>query len=276
MVDEEPVYETLVNADTLRENTSRWRVLDCRASLTDDRWGLGRYREGHIPGAVYADLATDLSAPPGTGGRHPLPDREVLAERFRAWGLSQDQQLVCYDDAGGVFAARAWWLARWLGHGAVAVLDGGLTAWSAPLETEVPDPPRGTFQSSDPLTRTVEAQDVLAGLDGPMRLIDARTQARFDGLEEPIDPKAGHIPGAQCVPFQGNLADTGHFLTTDALRQRWAPFAADAQALVCYCGSGVSAAHNILALKHSGFDEPALYPGSWSEWLRDPERPTAP
>ncbi len=228
--------------------------------------------KGICPGAQYASLDEDFAAPPGAGGRHPLPDRQWLRDRFRAWGIDDDDQIVVYDDAGGAFAARAWWCARWLGHGAVAVLDGGLGAWTGPLSRATPAVAPGNFSIRAPLTRQIDAAGVLARL-GESVLVDARTRPRFDGIEEPIDPVAGHIPGAVCLPFQDNLDASGRFKPAAALAERFRGLPDD---VVCYCGSGVTAAHDILAMRVAGRPEPMLYPGSWSEWIQDPGRPRAP
>jgi thiosulfate/3-mercaptopyruvate sulfurtransferase len=266
------MHETIISAADLAELGARCRILDCRARLGDPEFGPRAYAAGHIPGALYASLDDDFAAPPGDGGRHPLPDCERLRDRFRAWGVNDADQLVVYDDAGGAFAARAWWCARWLGHRAVAVLDGGLAAWDGPLTPAVPAVDPGNFSIREPLTRTVDADALLGHLD-TTALVDARTQARFDGREEPVDPVAGHIPGAVCLPFQDNLDEHGHFRSPGELAARFADLPDD---VVCYCGSGVTAAHNVLAMRIAGRAEPRLYPGSWSEWIRDPSRPRAP
>ncbi len=266
------MYTTLITADELARDPAAFRILDCRARLGDPDFGPRAYAEGHIPGACYASLDDDFAAAPGDGGRHPLPEPERLRDRFRDWGVNDDDQIVVYDDAGGAFAARAWWCARWLGHEAVAVLDGGLPAWSGPLGRETPAPRRGDFSIRPSLTRTVDADTLLQRLPGA-HLVDARSQERFDGREEPVDPVAGHIPGAVCRPFQGNLTASGRFQPPEALARRFAGLPDD---VICYCGSGVTAAHNVLAMKIAGRPEPVLYPGSWSEWIRDPNRPREP
>ena len=266
------MHRTLIDVEALRELGSQARLIDCRAGLGDPGYGRRAYAQGHIPGAQHGDLDLDFADPPGPGGRHPLPDRAALAARFAAWGVNNDDQLVFYDDAGGAFAGRGWWLARWCGHEAAAVLDGGIGAWTEPLTTASDAPERGNFSLRAPLTRTVDVTEIEAN-PAALTLIDARAQRRFDGLEEPIDPVAGHIPGAQCLPFQGNLDTEGRFLPPPQLRER---FASVANSPVCYCGSGVTAAHNVLALRLAGFAEPALYPGSWSEWISNPKRPIAP
>lgn len=265
------MYAELIDVESMRRLDGGLRIFDCRADLGDPDGGRRAYCGGHIPGALHADLDRDLAAAPGAGGRHPLPDRAGLAARFAAWGANAGDQLVFYDDAGGAFAARGWWLARWCGHAAAALLDGGLDAWPGALTTRVPVPKPGEFPLRPALTRTVSAAEIVDRA-GAFSLIDARAQRRFDGLEEPIDSVAGHIPGAHCRPFQDNLDARACFRPAARLRER---FAGLAENPVCYCGSGVTAAHNVLAMRVAGFDEPALYPGSWSEWITDPERPIA-
>ena len=265
-------YTTVIAADELRE-LHNVKIFDCRAALGDSGYGHRVYAEGHIAGAVYLSLDDDLASPPGDGGRHPLPRPDSLAMRLRELGVSDDAQVVVYDDAGGAYAARAWWCLRWLGHEAVAVLDGGLNAWTGTLETTTPDPAPGNFSIRPALTRTVDASELQTSASA-RTLVDARARARFAGEEEPIDPVAGHIPGAVCLPFQENLAADGRFQDAETLKRRFADVGS-ADNVVCYCGSGVTAAHNILAMKIAGYPEPALYPGSWSEWIRDPDRAIA-
>lgn len=265
-------YTTLISAESLA-GLKDVKLLDCRAALGDPEHGRQQFAAGHLPGAQHLSLDDDLAAPPGEGGRHPLPAPEALARRLAALGASDGQQIVVYDDAGGAFAARAWWCIRWLGHEAVAVLDGGIATWTGPLQTEVESRAPGDFSIRAPLTRTIDADALLAALTD-LTLVDARSQARFEGREEPIDPVAGHIPGAVCRPFQGNLDADGRFLPADKLRERFSGID-PGEDTVCYCGSGVTAAHNVLAMMVAGFAEPMLYPGSWSEWLRSPARPIA-
>ena len=254
-----------------------WCLIDCRASLTDPAFGANAYRAGHIPGAVFADLAHDLSGPiaPGVTGRHPLPDPTTLAATFGRWGIRADTQVVAYDSGNGAYAARAWWLLRWLGHERAAVLDGGLAAWQAAGNRIVAgDQSRTatTFPIRPSLTKTVSAADILQHGDR-YDLIDARSLARFRGEVEPIDPVAGHIPGARCVPFEGNVDERQRFIARDALAARFAPPTGQrTKPQACYCGSGVTACHDILAMVHAGLPEPALYPGSFSEWIQDPTR----
>ena len=261
---------TLVDAPTLAANIDNpsWICFDCRHSLADAEYGAAAYATGHIPGARFADLDRDLAAPPGARGRHPLPERDQLVARFRGWGVTAGSQLIAYDDAGGMFACRFWWLARWLGHSAVAVLDGGLAAWTehgGELSTVTPEPQETDFAARPALTRVVEADAIVRSRD--FTLIDARAAERFAGITEPIDPVAGHIPGALSFPCSENLDERGVF------RRDGDRFASLAGAnVVSYCGSGVTATHNILAMILAGHDEPALYPGSWSEWVREPSR----
>ena len=266
------MHTTLISAETLVQLAEALRLLDCRARLGDPGFGRRLYDEGHIPGATFASLDKDFADPPGPGGRHPLPEQETLRDRFRAWGIDDDDQVVVYDDAGGAFAARAWWCARWLGHEAVAVLDGGFQAWKGPLSREQPLVPPGNFSIRPPVTREIDAASLLARLDRT-RLVDARSLARFEAREEPVDPVAGHIPGAVCLPFQDNLDGAGRFKPAAELAGRFRALPDD---VVCYCGSGVTAAHNVLAMRVAGRPEPVLYPGSWSEWIQDPKRPRAP
>ncbi|HEY5645696.1 MAG TPA: sulfurtransferase [Pseudomonadales bacterium] len=263
-------YTTLIDPSTALAAASSVKFLDCRASLADPAEGRRAYLGGHIATAGYLSLDDDLAAPPGAGGRHPLPDPAALAARLRELGISDDDQVVVYDDAGGAFAARAWWCLRWLGHEAVALLDGGLGAWPAPLTTDLPRPRPGNFSIRRPLTRIIDVAALAASIDA-LTLVDARAEPRFRGEQEPIDPIAGHIPGAVCRPFQGNLDADGRFRSPEALAQRFPR----ADEVVCYCGSGVTAAHNVLAMRHAGLPEPLLYPGSWSEWIRDETRPRA-
>jgi thiosulfate/3-mercaptopyruvate sulfurtransferase len=262
------VYKTLIDALSAIEEPVKF--LDCRSALGDPDAGRRAFESGHIAGAQFLSLDDDLAATPGDGGRHPLPAPEDLVNRLRALGIGDADQVVVYDDAGGAYAARAWWCLRWLGHEAVAVLDGGLNAWPAPLTTEVIRPEAGDFSQRPTLTRYLDADTLSADLSA-YQIVDARAQARFDGLEEPIDPVAGHIPGAVCLPFQGNLKDNGTFESARKLAKRFPT----GDNVVCYCGSGVTAAHNILAMRIAGLPEPLLYPGSWSEWIRDQARPVA-
>ena len=264
----------------LRGASPRTVVLDCRFSLLDTQAGRSKYEEGHLPGARYAHLDDDLSGPviPGQTGRHPLPDPEDLARRLGSWGIDAETFVVCIDDVGGAFAARAWWLLRWLGHEEVAVLDGGMQAWTAAggaLETAEVTPAPRRFEAR-PRPETLATQDDVAA-GRWRRLVDSREATRYRGETEPIDSVAGHIPGAINRPFQTNL-DGGRFKTEDALRSEFEPLMADLESpsdAVFYCGSGVTAAHNVLAALHAGWGEARLYNGSWSEWIADGTRTVA-
>lgn len=262
------------NADTIV-------VFDCRCSLMDAEAGKKAYLEEHIPGAFYADLNTQLSSPhqPGLTGRHPLPDRADWINQVQQWGIRPEYKVVVYDDVGGVFASRLWWLLRWIGHDNTAVLNGGWQAWLEAGDESTEKVPEGLERSDfdyaalEPLTLTINVDDIDAG---NQLLLDAREAKRFAGEVEPIDPIAGHIPGAICSPTSGNTNANGEFKSAEELREKFAPaFEAGQKELVCYCGSGVSAAHNVLAMRVAGLDEPRLYVGSWSEWITDPTRPIA-
>ncbi len=275
-------FTTLISADELAEAIDRCVVVDCRHDLFDPTVGPALYARGHLPNARFLHQDTDLAGPKnGRNGRHPLPDRATMAQRLRAIGLNQGQQLVAYDETSGTYAGRLWWLARWLGHANVAVLDGGLGAWQKagyPLSTEVPVSRPGDFAESAPLVRSVDAGSLHAALGTDRYLVvDARAPERYAGVAEPIDPVAGHIPGAVNRPFGHNLRPDGRFKPGEVLRQEFEALAAGrpSASLVHQCGSGVVACHNILAMELAGLGDSALYPGSWSEWCADPARPVA-
>ncbi len=271
-------FHTLIRAEDLAAliaDNAALRIFDCRAQLGNPNRGAELFTQGHIPGAQHADLDRHLSASPNQQGRHPLPDPETWLQQVRQWGVRADDQVVLYDDVGGQMAARAWWMMRWLGHSATAVLDGGITQWAGPLESgsgQTLEP--SDFQPGPSLTRLWSVDQVMENLQSQDHLlVDARAQARFHGEEEPIDPVAGHIPNAQCLPSSGNLEQNGLFKTPEVLRQRFAHV--DPATTVCYCGSGVTATHNILAMKVAGLAEPGLYADSWSGWITDSTRPIA-
>ncbi|TCD24105.1 sulfurtransferase [Pseudomonas sp. IC_126] len=276
----------LISADQLaaRLHEPALRILDCRYALDDLDYGGRSYADAHIPGARHADLERDLSGKivPGVTGRHPLPHPEDLIATFRALGLNNDSEIVLYDDGPGAFAARAWWLLAWLGkRDGVYLLDGGYRAWcdaGLPVEQNAPSPTTGEFHGQPDDNLTIDAAALSGELETPnVTLIDARALPRFLGEVEPIDPVAGHIPGAACVPFTENLDADGHFLSADQLRARFSQQLANrsTDALVAYCGSGVTACHNLFALCLAGYPLAKLYPGSWSEWITDPQRPVA-
>lgn len=278
------IYTTLVDTDTLAWHlASDWCLFDCRFVLSDPRAGERDYHQGHIPGAHYLHLDHDLAGPvTARSGRHPLPDPDTLAIRLARAGVGSTAQVIAYDASGGEFAARLWWLLRWLGHTQVAVLDGGWRQWC-----------KEGRQVSRELPRTVTVGDFRAQPDdglwlrsdvvaerlprGDLRLLDARAANRFRGEQESIDPVAGHVPGAVNLPYAGNVLADGRFQSVEALRARFvaALNGADPADTACMCGSGVTACHNLLAMELTGLRGAKLYAGSWSEWIRDPSRPVA-
>ncbi|MGV8921370.1 MAG: sulfurtransferase [Pseudomonas sp.] len=259
-------------------------ILDCRFALEDPDYGRCSYAEGHIEGARFADLERDFSSPvtKGVTGRHPLPHPADLIQRLKAWGVDQESDIVLYDDGPGAFAARGWWLLAWLGkRDGVYLLDGGLKAWHTtglPLSLDAPEHKEGNFTGKPDTSLLLSAEKLQARLGQPqMTLIDARAEPRFRGEVEPIDPVAGHIPGAQCAAFSENLGKDGCFLPADQLKHRFAEKLGDRSPtdLVAYCGSGVTACHNLFALCLAGYPLGKLYAGSWSEWITDPKREIA-
>lgn len=275
-------FDTLIPVEALQALLAKGTplvVLDCGFELADPAAGERAYFAGHLPRAVYAHLDNDLSgAKTGRNGRHPLPARDALAERAGRWGIAPGVQVVTYDAQGAAYAARAWWMLRWLGHGAVAVLDGGAAAWRAAggaWTTEIERPaPRPAYPTLPPSMPTADADAVLAGL-GRIRLIDARAPERYRGEVEPLDPVAGHIPGAHNRFHKDNLGADGRFKPAEQLRAEFEAVSGSEGPVVQQCGSGVTACHNLLAMAHAGLGVSALYPGSWSEWCSDPMRPVA-
>ena len=256
-------------------------VVDCRFDLKNPANGRLAYEQGHIPGAVYAHLDDDLAAPVSAAtGRHPLPSPDVFAATLRGLGVNRASQVVAYDDAGGGLAARLWWMLRWMGHSRVAVLDGGYAAWCAaglPSSQDEAAVTAGDFSGQADHSLEITTAEVVAALAGPtpFSLVDARDQRRFRGEVEPIDPVAGHVPGALNLAFDRNLGENGRWLDRDAVAGNWASierFDPDS-AWAVMCGSGVTACHLALAAEVAGLAPPRLYVGSWSEWIRDPERP---
>lgn len=272
----------LVDAPTLARHLDDpdWLVFDVRHELMQPALGEALYRESHIDGARFASVDRDLSgAKDGSNGRHPLPTREAFATYLRASGADASSALVAYDASNGLYAARFWWLARWLGHDRVAILDGGLAAWTAhglPMSTAPFRATPGTFASREPLVAWVDTPTIEANLiDQEATVVDARAAERYRGDVEPIDPVAGHIPGAINRPMAMNLESDGRFRDAAALRADFDALLAGrhASALVHSCGSGVTACHNLLAMEIAGLPGAALYPGSWSAWCSDADRP---
>lgn len=275
-------WTTLIDVDSLRDRLEDpdWVVVDCRFDLADPDAGRAAWQSAHLPGAVYAHLDHDLAGPVGPStGRHPLPDPDAFAAWLGRHGVGEGVQVVVYDDGPGAMAARLWWLLRWVGHDAVAVLNGGLAAWRAvdgPLTDAAPIPTPRRFRPRPGRMPTVDTASLASAPHGWL-LVDARAAPRYRGEREPVDPVAGHVPGAVNRPFTDNLDDDGRFRSAAALRADWEALLAGAgeRPVACMCGSGATACHNLLALAYAGIDGAALYAGSWSEWIRDPERPVA-
>ena len=257
-------------------------VVDVRHDLAQpDSWGQERYRESHIPGARFAHVDRDLSAEKtGLNGRHPLPTPEASAALFSTLAIDASKQVVVYDQGGGMFASRLWWMLRWLGHDAVALLDGGFERWTREgrsVTTQAPEPNDVTFPDR-PAGATVSAEEVAHSLEaGTLKLVDARAPERYRGETEPMDPVAGHIPGALNRFYGNNLNADGTFKRGDVLRSEFASLLGDTplDRVVHYCGSGVTACHNLLAMEVAGLPGTRIFPGSWSEWSADPARPVA-
>ena len=277
------MYTTLISTADLAERLDApgLVLIDVRHELSQPDWGEAQYRAGHLPGAIFLHLDRDLSAPKtGTNGRHPLLAPEAYAKVFGRAGIDDTTEVIAYDQNQGTYAARPWWMLRWLGHDAVAVLDGGFDKWrreAHPVSTEVPRLPVRKFIPR-PRRITVDAAGVQANLDTKALLVvDARGAERFRGDVEPLDPVAGHIPGAVNRPFTKNLSTDGTFKAPAALRTEYLAMlqGRSADTIVHQCGSGVTACHNLLAMEIAGLRGARLYPGSWSEWCADPARPVA-
>jgi thiosulfate/3-mercaptopyruvate sulfurtransferase len=276
-------YTTTVAADSVAAHLHDpgWVLVDCRHSLAAPEYGRQAYAEGHLPGAFHAHLDEDLSGPVSADtGRHPLPDAEVFARRVGDWGIGPDTQVVAYDDASGAIAARLWWLMRWLGHDAVAVLDGGVAAWLAAGYALDATPAAATpvaYAGAPGSGRVITADELGAALRCGWRLLDARDAERFRGDVEPLDEVAGHIPGARNQPYMHSLDADNRFLPAPELRRRLeaALDGVSPERAAWMCGSGVTACHALLAMEIAGLPGARLYAGSWSEWLRDTRRPVA-
>jgi thiosulfate/3-mercaptopyruvate sulfurtransferase len=272
------VRTTLVSTEELAARLGEWRVFDCRHDLAKPELGEQQYRQSHVPGALFAGLDRDLSAPKsGRNGRHPLPAPEAFAQTLSQWGLKTTDQVVCYDGGPGAMAARLWWMLRWIGHDAVAVLDGGFAKWTQekrPVSAELPPvaPSRYPIRLRPQMATTVEV--LSANLGGSM-LLDARAPARYRGEQEPIDPIAGRIPGSRNRFNMDNLTPQGTHKGPGELRHEFERVLGGRkpEEVVNYCGSGVAACHNLLAMEVAGLKGGRLYAGSWSEWVADPSRP---
>jgi len=279
------MYSSLISPQAVNENIENpnWRFFDCRFVLIEPEKKQAEFIERHLPGATYAHLNRDLASPPivGKTGRHPLPKIGELSKTFSAWGINPTNQVIVYDDVGGAFAARLWWMLRWLGHDAVAVMDGGWQRWvkeERPVSADIFIPETVKFYVDLQEHLSVSAEDVLNYIDNPeVRVFDARSRERFWGENETLDPVAGHIPGAVSAPFAGNLDSDGNWKSKPALRKIYLELlnGLPAEKAVTYCGSGVTACHNILSMSYAELGDSRLYSGSWSDWITVPERPIA-
>jgi len=277
------MHSSLISTQIAQDhlNNPKWRFFDCRYELTATEKKNAEFAVSHIPGALYVHLNQDLAAThvPGKTGRHPLPSVDDMASKFSAMGIDKSIQVAAYDDAGGSHAARFWWMLRWLGHDAVAVIDGGWTRWikeECPVSSELLVPEAKEFIATPRLSWTVTADEILKDLNNPGTcLLDARSAQRFRGENEKFDPVAGHIPGAHSAPFTDNLDENGNWKSRSELRQKFEKLldGSSVEEAVSYCGSGITACHNILAMYHAGLGDSRLYPGSWSEWITNPDRP---
>ena len=276
------MHTTLISTDVLTAHLvdSSWLIADCRYNLNDETWGRAQYEAGHLPGAVFVDVARDLAGPrTGTNGRHPLPASDDMAATFGRVGIGDDIQVIAYDQEAGAFASRLWWMLRYLGHDAVAVLDGGFAKW-----TREGRPVRGGVETRRPAGFTprlrqemrVTADETLAHLGDPsVLLVDARSPDRYAGKPDPLDTIYGHIPGARNRYYRDNVSEAGTMRAGRELRADFEKVLAGrpANQVVMYCGSGITACHNLLAMEHSGLHGARLFAGSWSEWESDPNRP---
>jgi thiosulfate/3-mercaptopyruvate sulfurtransferase len=279
------MYTTLIEPAALAAHTfePNWVIVDCRHDLMNLAAGRDAYAAGHLPNALFADMERELSGQKrdeggAFRGRHPLPEQDAFIELLRSWGVNDGTQVVAYDAHGGMFAARLWWMLRWVGHEAVAVLDGGLPAWQAagfPVSTDAPAArARGAIAARTPLVTTVDVNAVLHNVEhGGRTVVDARAPDRFRGENETIDPVGGHIPGAKNRFFKDNLQADGRFKAPAQLKEELGVAVGDPKSVIMQCGSGVTACHNLLALEVAGMPGASLYPGSWSEWSADAARP---
>lgn len=274
-------YKTLISCTTLAEhlNDVNWVIVDCRFNLADTEAGAYKYRHGHIPNARYAHLDKDLSSQiTAKTGRHPLPYITTFCPKLGQWGISNNTQVITYDDAGGAFAARLWWLLRYLGHDNVAVLDGGIQHWqqqNLPITTQLPKIQPAIFRpylNENLCLSANQVEKLLA--QKKLTLIDARAQERYCGQTEPLDPVAGHVPGTLNRPFQLNLDKRGRFLPPESLQHQFSQLTdrQSSQQVAHMCGSGVTACHNLLAMEYAGLEGSKLYAGSWSEWITNRNR----
>lgn len=270
------MFQTIIRAGEVKED---FVIIDCRFRLNDPEFGKNEYLRDHIIGAYYAHLDNDLSDPvvPGITGRHPLPSLEKLDNLFSSYGIEKGKQVVVYDDMGGAIAARLWWLLKWVGHLEVAVLDGGYQAWkkaNRKISSEIPKYIEGiVFKSKPDFSMLIEAQQFEKGFSDQIGLVDCRTEERYLGVHEPIDPVAGHIPGAINIPHNSQLDEEGKWKSAEEVRLNFKN--TSFLEFAFYCGSGVTACFNILAMEYAGLGRGKLYAGSWSHWITDSRRPVA-
>jgi thiosulfate/3-mercaptopyruvate sulfurtransferase len=276
------MHSTICNVDELARHLddANWVICDCRHDLADYNAGRRAYSEAHIPGARFLHLDEDLSGPKtGRNGRHPLPHPQTFALRLGALGIDNGKQVVAYDASGGYYAARLWWMLRWIGHASAAVLDGGWDSWlraGLPVTSDTPQVQATAYTARLRANQAVDAELIAAHLnDGKVSVVDARSPDRFRGENETLDPVAGHIPGALNRFFKMNLEPEGRFKPAPVLRQEFESLLGEASAsqVVHQCGSGVTACHNLFAMEHAGLSGSRLFPGSWSEWVSDRSRP---
>ena len=277
-------YQTIISVEDLNKNlnTQDWLIFDCRFILKDPEGGLKKFNQGHIPGAQFADMDKDLASPmTSTSGRHPLPNPDEFINKLQSWGVNNTSQIICYDDMSGAFAARMWWLLKWLGYNDVAVLDGGIDKWTAnnlTLETDTQQKAAGSFSGQANNDMWVDVEFVQKELaENNITLLDARSAERFTAKDTKTDPVAGHVPGAMSYPFAENLSKQGVFLPLEELQKRFAPMlsSSEKKEVINMCGSGVTACHNLLAMSIAELPMTRLFVGSWSEWIKDKSRPVA-
>ncbi|MEW6502968.1 MAG: sulfurtransferase [Chloroflexota bacterium] len=275
-------YTTLIEVEDLLSHLDdpQWTIVDCRFDLTNPNWGFEDYQLGHIPGSVYAHLDHDLSAPPSPEtGRHPLPSPSEFSITLERLGVSNNSQVVALDTSGGSFAARLWWMLKWLGHNSVAVLNGGWNAWKSAgffIAQGIENKPRGKFVPNPQIGKFITTPEMVELIRNPaFKVIDARAPERYRGEIEPLDPVAGHIPGSINRFHEKNLARAGRLKPPEILRKEFEEILAGTppSQVIVYCGSGVTSCHHLLAMEYAGIQGAKLYAGSWSEWIRDPDRP---
>jgi thiosulfate/3-mercaptopyruvate sulfurtransferase len=276
------MHTTLISTELLEQhlNDSSWLLADCRYNLKDETWGRQQYIAAHVPGAIFVNLAHDLAAPrTGSNGRHPLPSPEVMAATFGRLGIDNDTQVIAYDQDAGPYASRLWWMLRYIGHDAVAVLDGGFAKWIREgRQTRADEETRrsATFRPRLRPDMRLTVEEVAAHVgDSSMLLVDARSPERYHGQPDPLDVVPGHIPGARNRFYRHNVGDEGTFRTASELKHDFEAVlnGRSPKETVMYCGSGVTACHNLLAMEHAGLRGARLFAGSWSEWEADPNRP---